>query len=195
MQKRVKFRYNPMISVIVPLYNTPLDYLQEMIDSVLNQSYSNIQLCLADVSQALFAQAELKDFLTNPQIQPEDKKQVLLRLLKDQVSPMMMNFLLLLVDKRRIVLLEAINDCYQELSNKAQGIIVADVTTAYELKAELRSRLSSKLESVTGKKVQLRTHQDQSIIGGVVVKIGDTRIDGSVIGRLQALKAELMASN
>ena len=150
---------------------------------------------LADVSQALFAQAELKDFLTNPQIQPEDKKQVLLRLLKDQVSPMMMNFLLLLVDKRRIVLLEAINDCYQELSNKAQGIIVADVTTAYELKAELRCRLSSKLESVTGKKVQLRTHQDQSIIGGVVVKIGDTRIDGSVIGRLQALKAELMASN
>lgn len=150
---------------------------------------------LADVSQALFAQAELKDFLTNPQIQPEDKKQVLLRLLKDQVSPMMMNFLLLLVDKRRIVLLEAINDCYQELSNKAQGIIVADVTTAYELKAELRSRLNSKLESVTGKKVQLRTHQDQSIIGGVVVKIGDTRIDGSVIGRLQALKAELMASN
>ena len=150
---------------------------------------------LADVSQALFAQAELKDFLTNPQIQPEDKKQVLLRLLKDQVSPMMMNFLLLLVDKRRIVLLEAINDCYQELSNKAQGIIVADVTTAYELKAELRNRLSSKLEFVTGKKVQLRTHQDQSIIGGVVVKIGDTRIDGSVIGRLQALKAELMASN
>ena len=53
---------------------------------------------LADVSQALFAQAELKDFLTNPQIQPEDKKQVLLRLLKDQVSPMMMNFLLLLVE-------------------------------------------------------------------------------------------------
>ena len=150
---------------------------------------------LADVSQALFAQAELKDFLTNPQIQPEDKKQVLLRLLKDQVSPMMMNFLLLLVDKRRIVLLEAINDCYQELSNKAQGIIVADVTTAYELKAELRSRLSSKLESVTGKKVALRTHNDKSIIGGIVVKIGDTRIDGSVAGRLQALKAELMASN
>ena len=150
---------------------------------------------LGEVSQAVFAQAELEDFLTNPQIQPEDKKKVLLRLLKDQVSPVMMNFLLLLVDKRRIVLLEAINDCYQELSNKAQGIIVADVTTAYELKAELRKRLGRKLESVTGKKVQLRTHQDKAIIGGVVVKIGDTRIDGSVIGRLQALKAELMASN
>ena len=107
----------------------------------------------------------------------------------------MMNFLLLLVDKRRMGLLEAINDCYQELSNKAQGIIIADVTTAYDLKAELKARLSSKLESVTGKKVALRTHNDKSIIGGIVVKIGDTRIDGSVAGRLQALKAELMASN
>ena len=145
---------------------------------------------LDEVSQAVFSQAELKDFLTNPQIQPQDKKEVLLKLLKSQVSPLMMNFLLLLVDK-----LEAINDCYQELSNKAQGIIIADVTTAYDLKAELKARLSSKLESVTGKKVALRTHNDKSIIGGIVVKIGDTRIDGSVAGRLQALKAELMASN
>lgn len=150
---------------------------------------------LDEVSQAVFSQAELKDFLTNPQIQPQDKKEVLLKLLKSQVSPLMMNFLLLLVDKRRMGLLEAINACYQELSNKAQGIIIADVTTAYDLKAELKARLSSKLESVTGKKVTLRTHNDKSIIGGIVVKIGDTRIDGSVTGRLQALKAELMASN
>lgn len=150
---------------------------------------------LNEVSRAIFSQAELKDFLTNPQIQPQDKKDVLLKLLKTEVSPLMMNFLLLLVDKRRMGLLEAVNDCYQELSNKAQGIVIADVTTAYDLKAELRERLGSRLESVTGRKVMLRIHNDRSIIGGIVVKIGDTRIDGSVTGRLQALKAELMASN
>lgn len=150
---------------------------------------------LNEVSRAIFSQAELKDFLTNPQIQPQDKKDVLLKLLKSEVSPLMMNFLLLLVDKRRMGLLEAVNDCYQELSNKAQGIVIADVTTAYDLKAELRERLGSRLESVTGRKVMLRIHNDRSIIGGIVVKIGDTRIDGSVTGRLQALKAELMASN
>lgn len=150
---------------------------------------------LHEVSQALFSQPQLKDFLTNPQIQPQDKKAILLKLLQDQISPLMMNFLLLLVDKRRIVLLEAIYDCYQELSNKARGIVIADVTTAYELKNELQARLSSKLAELTGKKVQLRTHDDKSIIGGIVVKIGDTRIDGSVTGRLQALKAELMANN
>lgn len=150
---------------------------------------------LNEVSRAIFSQAELKDFLTNPQIQPQDKKDVLLKLLKSEVSPLMMNFLLLLVDKRRMGLLEAVNDCYQELSNKAQGIVIADVTTAYDLKSELRERLGSRLESVTGRKVMLRIHNDRSIIGGIVVKIGDTRIDGSVTGRLQALKAELMASN
>jgi F-type H+-transporting ATPase subunit delta len=107
----------------------------------------------------------------------------------------MFKFLLLLVDKRRIVLLEAINECYQEMSNKAQGIVIADVTSAFDLKSELKASLGSKLEEVTGKKVQLRMHEDKGIIGGVVVKIGDRRIDGSVTGRLQALKAELMASN
>jgi F-type H+-transporting ATPase subunit delta len=150
---------------------------------------------LAQVSHDLFSQADLKGFLTNPQVQPQAKKELITKLLKGEVSDLMFKFLLLLVDKRRIVLLEAINECYQELSNKAQGIVIADVTSAFDLKSELKASLGSKLEEVTGKKVQLRMHEDKGIIGGVVVKIGDKRIDGSVTGRLQALKAELMASN
>lgn len=50
-QRKQKFAYNPLISVIVPLYNTPLDYLENMIQSVLNQTYNNVQLCLADGSE------------------------------------------------------------------------------------------------------------------------------------------------
>ena len=150
---------------------------------------------LQELSHELFSHADLKGFLTNPQVQPQAKKELLVKLLQGEISEMMLKFLLLLIDKRRIVLLEAINECYQGLSNKEQGIIVADVTNAFDLKEELQARLRSKLELVTGKKVQLRLHEDKSIIGGLVVKIGDCRIDGSVIGRLQALKAELLASN
>ena len=150
---------------------------------------------LAQVSKDLFSHADLKGFLTNPQVQPQAKKDILSKLVQGEISDLMFKFLLLLVDKRRIVLLEAINECYQELSNKEQGIVIADVTSAFELKDELRQSLGRKLEEVTGKKVQLRLHDDKRIIGGVVVKIGDKRIDGSVTGRLQALKAELMASN
>ena len=112
---------------------------------------------LAQVSKDLFSHADLKGFLTNPQVQPQAKKDILSKLVQGEISDLMFKFLLLLVDKRRIVLLEAINECYQELSNKEQGIVIADVTSAFELKDELRQSLGRKLEEVTGKKVQL-TH-------------------------------------
>ena len=112
---------------------------------------------------------------------------------KEKISANIMNFMLLLVDKRRFVLLEAINDVYQELANKAQGIIIADVTTAFDLKPALAVKLGNKLTAVSGRKVKLRTHLNKDIIGGIIVKIGDNRIDGSVTGRLQSLKAELIA--
>lgn len=150
---------------------------------------------LAAVSRDLFSVPELKAFLTNPQVQPEDKKEILKKLYaKEPLSEMMTNFLMLLVDKRRIVLLDAINEVYQGLSNEAQGIIIADVTTAFDLKPALAKRLNEKLAAVSGRKVKLRTHLNKDIIGGVIVKIGDTRIDGSVTGRLQTLRAELMAT-
>ena len=90
--------------------------------------------------------------------------------------------------------LEAIEEGYRALSNKARGIVIADVTTAGEMAAAQQESLREKLASVTGKKVQLRMHTDESLIGGVVVKIGDKRIDGSVQGRLAALSKELMAN-
>jgi F-type H+-transporting ATPase subunit delta len=61
--------------------------------------------------------------------------------------------------------------------------------------AKQQEKLKAKLVSVTGKKVQLRMHRDERLIGGVVVKIGDKRMDGSVQGRLAALSKELMANN
>ena len=150
---------------------------------------------LAEICSELFTVPELKDFLTNPQIQPQPKKDLMAKLSASRLSPVMFNFVMLLIDKRRIGLLEAINDCYQDLSNKAQGIVIADVTTAYEMRAPQQMKLSDKLKAVTGRKVKMRLHIDKDIIGGIVVKIGDNRIDGSVTGRLQSLKAELMANN
>ena len=58
-----------------------------------------------------------------------------------------------------------------------------------------QEKLAKKLATVTGKKVKLRLHEDKSLIGGVVVKIGDKRIDGSVTGRLEKLRRELLTSN
>ena len=106
----------------------------------------------------------------------------------------MYHFLLLLVDKHRFVLFPAIVDEYRALSNEARGILIADVTTASAASKKQQKAIADKLEQVTGKKVELRLHEDKSLIGGVVVKIGDRRIDGSVAGRLEMMKRKLLAN-
>ena len=72
--------------------------------------------------------------------------------------------------------------------------MVADVTSAQELTSAQQEKIQKKLVTVTGKEVTLRTHRDESLIGGVVVRIGDKRIDGSVKGRLEEMTAQLLAN-
>ena len=68
------------------------------------------------------------------------------------------------------------------------------MTTAQPATEAQQKKIAAKLEAVTGKKVELRLHENKALLGGVVVKIGDRRIDGSVAGRLQALQKELLTS-
>jgi len=149
---------------------------------------------LADVQQGFAACPELKAYLGNPNIQPKEKKVLLAQLFVGEISKTTLHFLLLLIDKRRIQTFDAIAHIFAELSNEARGIVVADVTTAQPLAEAQEKALREKLERVTGKKIDLRGHRDPSLIGGVVVRIGDRRIDGSVKGRLAAMTAELMAN-
>ena len=149
---------------------------------------------LAKVQQTYVDCPELKAYLCNPNIQPEDKKSLLKEVFGDEVREMVLNFLLLLIDKRRMMVFEAISAIFNALSNEKLGIAVADVTTAGEPDEAQIEELRKKLESVTGKQVSLRRHRDPSLIGGVVVRIGDRRIDGSIKGRLEAMTAELMAN-
>ncbi len=149
---------------------------------------------LSDVRAVVFAQPDLKGFVTNPQIQPKAKKEVFTKLFAGELSQDVFNFLMLLVDKRRVALLEAIEAEYQLLSNEARGIVIADVTTAKPLSTVQEDKLVVKLQAVTGKTIKVRLHTDESIIGGVIVKIGDKRIDGSVTGRLQTLRADLLTN-
>ena len=149
---------------------------------------------LASVKKDLASAPQLKGYLANPQIQRQDKKELLRKLFEGELSGTVLNFLYLLVDKRRIELFDAIEDIYRSLSNEARGIVVADVTSAQELTSAQQEKIQKKLANVTGKEVTLRTHRDESLIGGVVVRIGDKRIDGSVKGRLEEMTAQLLAN-
>ena len=147
---------------------------------------------LEKVKRELFSVPGVKEYFGDPRIEPSAKKELIKKAFKGELSNIVYNFLLLLVDKRRIALVEAIEEDYRAMANEAQGILIADVTTAMGIGDNQQKELRMKLSAVTGKKIRLRLHEDKSLIGGVVVKIGDHRIDGSVKGRLAMLTQELL---
>lgn len=149
---------------------------------------------LAEVCTGIESVPAASAFLSNPQVETKARKELIGKLFEGELSPHVYHFLLLLVDKRRFGLLPAIEAEYGRLSNEARGILIADVTTAAPADDGLQEAIRAKLAQLTGKQVQLRLHEDEDLIGGVVVKIGDRRIDGSVAGRLETLKKELLAN-
>ncbi len=149
---------------------------------------------LLQIRELFATQPLLKAFLGNPQIQPSEKKQLLDKVLGSDIEKSVHNFMMLLIDKHRITLIEEIVGEYEALSNQARNIVVAHVTTAVAMNQKQQDALTAKLKAITGKDIQLKTHIDSSIIGGVVVKMGDRLIDGSVTSQIQSLTKQLMAN-
>lgn len=143
------------------------------------------------VREDVFSLPEAVSFFKNPLVPHQAKKDLLTKAVKGEVSDMVMNFLMLLTDKSRIGIFNEIYEIFTGLKNEAQGIVIADVTTAFPLNKDQEKKLGLKLAEVTKKKIKIRKHEDKSILGGVIVRIGDKRIDGSAAGRLQALKSTL----
>ena len=136
----------------------------------------------------------LKAFMDNPQVAIQAKKELMKKILPDDFDQSVVNFMLLLVDKHRITLLTEIITSFHALSNEAQGIQLAYVRTAVALTNDQKAALAKKLENVTEKRIQLRERIDPSLIGGIVIKIGDRLIDGSVVGQIKSIKKQLMAN-
>lgn len=143
---------------------------------------------LALVKNDVFCVPDAVAFFKNPLVPHSSKKDLLNKALNGEISDTVLNFLLLLTDKNRIGIFPDIYDIFTNLKNDAQGILIADVTTAFPLTKAQESKLGLKLAEVTRKKIKIRRHEDKSILGGVIVTIGDKRIDGSAAGRLHALK-------
>ena len=150
---------------------------------------------LSKVNEDVFSVPEAKKFFQNPLVPHKAKKDLLTKALKKEVSETVMNFLLLLVDKSRIGIFSEIYEIFTALKNEAQGIMIADVTSAFPLSKTQETQLTKKLTTLSGKKIRIRKHEDKSILGGLIVTIGDKRIDGSAAGRLRSLKSTLAVNS
>ena len=144
---------------------------------------------LGHFSAILRENKSLNEFLANPIFAQPDKKAVVETLLqKAGISPLTANFLNLLVDKRRIGILSDIEGCYRELMDDALKKVRVTVKTAFPLTGELSARLQKGLEGLTGKQVEMTVLEDQSLLGGIVVRIGDTLYDGSIKTQLNKIR-------
>jgi len=110
------------------------------------------------------------------------------------LRPQTNNLVRLLLHRERLDLLPEIAASYHELLNRARGIAVAHVTTAVPLDEASRAQLAARLQHYVGQKIEMQTTVDPSILGGVIARVGDTLLDGSVRGRLETLRRRLMAT-
>lgn len=136
---------------------------------------------------------DLQQFLANPLVKAEAKKAVLRQIVVNEVHGYFLNFLLLLVDRRRIAFLEAICQQYRTLLRKIRNTVLAEVITTVELTEQQRQGVIEKVKAMTGaNEVELATKLDASLIGGVIVKVGSQVLDASLRGQLRRLSFSLL---
>lgn len=149
---------------------------------------------LAWVEEMLSVNSRLREVLKDPGAMPEEKKQALKQGIQDKVSSTIINFLFLLVDKKREEILPDILKEFRTYADQIRNIVDAEVRSAVQLTDKDFRELERRLCMATGKKIRLTSVIDTSLIGGLVVRIGDIIIDGSVVKRLALLQKHLQRS-
>ena len=147
---------------------------------------------LAEISSTINGDERLRHFLEAPQISAEEKKQVLAKAFGDRVPRLFLRYLQALVDKRRQMLLREIVHEYGLLVDAVEGRVHAQVTIARPFSEADRALIAQQLSRTMGKTVVPHITVNPVILGGLVVRVGDTVLDGSLRKRFATLRSRLM---
>jgi F-type H+-transporting ATPase subunit delta len=148
---------------------------------------------LSGFAHLLEREPELKDALLNPIHSREDRRKLLLRMIElFQLSPMVSNLLQLLLDKHRLNVVDGVAQAYQQMVDEVENVSRARVRAAIFLDDATQERLRKTLEKMTGSTVVMEVEEDPSIIGGIVAKVGDLVLDGSVRTQINSLRESLI---
>ncbi len=171
-------------------------YAQALADVVFEAHLSpkETQRQLGDFGAAWKESRELREFLVDPSFPAEQKVGLLDKLNgKLGMSQQVRNFVAVLIRNRRIAGFEEVAAEFRREINRRLGIFEAKVVSARTLDEPERRELEQQIASLTGGQVEAQYEVDSSLIGGVVVRTGSTVYDGSVRGRLNRLREELVA--
>ena len=145
----------------------------------------------ADLQACGRALGEAHDYLRDPRVSVAQKKEFVRAAVESQASPLTLDFLELLIDKKRFELLGLVAGCYVKLARSGRGAVLARVSTARALSEDDGQRLGTRLEAFAGCPVEMEYVQDPSLLGGSLVRLGDWVMDNSFSGQLRRIKEAL----
>ena len=149
---------------------------------------------LASVNAVIGSDRRIRDFLRSPKIEVGAKKRVLTQTFGGRLPRLFVNFLLVVLDKRRQRLLDAIAREYDRLLDEQLGRLNVAVTLAREPDAAALTDITTRLSKSLARSVILHVRVDPEILGGVIMRYGDHVLDGSLRRRLLHLRGQLMAA-
>lgn len=175
-----------MIDIIANRYAEALFELSEE-ENITKEIYNELNNVLDIVKN----NKDLENVLKSPLVAKSEKVQLIETLFNTKINNNLKNFLKILVEKGRISSLKSIELTFKELLNDKHNIIEGTVISAIALTDEKVKELEEKLSKKYNKNVTLENKVDESILGGVLVRLGNTQIDGSVKTRLDNIKDQL----
>jgi len=160
-----------------------------------NLDTSAVQQQLSDFNDALAESRALREVLANPAI-PSDEKLKVLDAISARVNmfPQVRNFLAVIMDNQRLSELNEIVAEYHAVVDEQSGMAEAEITSAHPLNDQDRAELESQVAKLAGGRVRTTYLQDETLLGGAVVRIGSTVYDGSIRAQLQQLKQKLVSA-
>lgn len=156
-----------------------------------NQQYELVNDELGFVLNCLQDEPKLYQLLEGPLLSSNEKKEVISAIFKKNVSKEVFNFLCIVIDKGRESYIESITEEYKVLADSVKNKVDAVAITAVSMDKQDLLKLQVNLSISSGKNVQLQNQIDPTVIGGVLVKIGDKVIDGTVKNRLAKMQEQL----
>lgn len=137
------------------------------------------------VDEYLGGSPQLAAAFASPRIDTEEKARVIDRVFGDDFHPILVKFLKVMAGRERLAYVAAVRDGAEGINDEMMGRVLAEIRTAVPLDDAMRSQITKQLGSALNKEVRLRESVDPDLIGGIVVRVGDSVFDNSVSNRLE----------
>jgi len=167
-------------------------YAQAVIDLAKESGEMSKWSQMLELAAAVAADPTMDQLIHSPRIEAEELLTVFLDVCGDKLNDTGKNMVRVLADNDRLSLLPEIAELFEQQRAESEGTVKAEVISATPLSDAQQSALAQALKKRLGREISLDCTTDESLLGGAIIRAGDTVIDGSAVGRLEKLKLELM---